>query len=160
MKVTGNFILSIMTFAIFGIGAAHAQIPLVPILTCHFEKEGVKGGDDRECTAVFSQPLDRVSASDDRPSSPNNLFEVKCDDDTIYSGGGFTKTDEFTNDPQFGFGIVTAINTSILPTYPSVFVDGDFEDFLHGFEDRAARLYFSEDDYILGKCDHKLNARR
>ena len=151
MKVRKQGILLALVTTLLGISAAHASSDaLETVLSCHFERQGVKGQCDRECTATFAQPLDT------RQNSPYNVFEVKCDDGTVYNGGGFTKTEEFTNDPQFGMGIVTAINGSILPTYPSVFVDGDFQDFSHGFENRAARLYFSETDYLLGDCDHEI----
>jgi hypothetical protein len=152
--------------------AAHAlalqpePTQFVTALRCEFVKPGYKGEDDRVCRAEFSllppsAPLHGVipTPARDAVSSPANSFVVHCDDDVVYDGGGFTSVTEFTGNPQFAAGVISAINGSILPTYPSVVVDGDFLDFTYGFKDRPARLYFSHDEYILGTCDHEAIVR-
>jgi hypothetical protein len=131
--------------------------PFLTILSCKFEEEGRKGEDGRECTVTFSV-LPTPDRTNPNPLTPGNQFIVRCDDDTVYDGGAFFNAFELSSNPHFGTGIVAA-NTNITASFPAVWVDGDFVDSIHGFDDVAARLRLSHDDVIHGRCDHKVVVR-
>ena len=124
-------------------------------MTCHFEKEGQKGEDDKECKATFAVLPPPPTQMRDRLITPGNQFIVTCDDDTVYNGGAFFATSQLA--PGIGDSVVAA-NTGIVAGYPVVQVDGNISG-PTGFNDADARLYFSADHFIRGTCDHTIIVR-
>lgn len=121
---------------------------LVKILSCEYKKFDHDG---RHCVKKCSATL-KIFVGE--PSSPPNQFEVRCDGDTIYEGGGFISTAREGGNPDFGIGIVTAIQ-NIAPAFPAVWVDADFSPGAPSFRNIASRLRFSREDVLYGTCNHR-----